>query len=675
MNNTRRIAFCIGIVLAAAFFACATSAYAQGDIFETAKLCHAYTTGKLSDAYAAVSGAASETVTIPEELQTQIIEEYESLYPTQNRLNEEKKGLVAARCAYKKIITSPQTKNAGKEKPHFETTTTGGVNTQDAESSSDRSFDEKGYYLTNHMNLNYNDGNVDRRLDTDATGYRNSHQELRLRRGTYTQSNESHRFLLGDIETSMSRYVMRGTYYRGSSLSLLGDRNTLQCTAGIVPNYDIEPEEYRYERRIISAKDEMKVRDNWTSAVAFMDLKDKDSIRGLSDNYNPKENQVGSWANTFVLSPFWNIATESAYSVASEDRTKEDITTRDRDVRGNAHFIASTINWPTIQIINSYERLSYGFRSYTDISSDTSFYSALSGDKEIIYSGLNYTPNSQLFIGGDLSRVITNLSRKPDVDTLELRRYAAYAHYQLPFDLPRLNWRTYVYNNISGPGPDQAEENTLEWTHEFSLSKTLFDTDFTASYERKRFFDPIATYPDDADVYALEAAKGFFNDRLTLDARYSFETADEIVNGSSRQDYEEDLFNTNIGIQPFDELTLFLNAGYEWEQIRYYIAPTSHVTTQSVLCGFSWPLNMKVCGHDFTLSPSAEIIKSLKTDGTMERMEYLGRLEGIYFLKSSQLSLTAEYRKYHEEDDPYSELIGTKECRVFLTYRTNYDFK
>jgi hypothetical protein len=664
------------IIICAAIAMPAGSARAENpqDVFEIAKLCHAYNSGKIQEVYTALSGA-QEGAIVPEDLQARIIEEYNAANPDAARMREEEKGIVSARQAYKKTIIAPQTRNAAAENPHFETVTTVGMNSQDAESSSDRSFDEKGYYLANHMSMNFQKDGVDHRLDTDVTGYRNSHQDLRLRRATYAQTGRNHRFLLGDLETSLSRYVMRGTYYRGASLNLFGDKNIFQCLAGAVPNYNAEDEEYLYKRRVIGVRDEFRMRQWWTTAFAFMNLKDKDGIRSLSDNYNPKENQVGSWGNTFVLSPYWQIVTESAYSMTSEDRTKEDFTIRDRDLRGTAHFVSSNINWQKLQIVNSYERISYGFRSYTDLSSDTTFYSALSPDREIIYSMVNYYPTDNFFMGVDLSRNITNVSGRDDIETLEQRRYGAYARYQLPLDLPRLNWRSYIYDNTAKPGPDQAQDKTLAWTHEFALYKNIFDTDMTLSYENKQFFDATATYPNLSDIYTLELSRDLIPDKINVDCRYSFEDSNEIMDSSRAQDYKEQVFNVNFGVQPFESSTLFFNAGYELDHIRYYLAPSSHLTTQSLVWGVTWPVTTKFMGRDLTLSPYGEIIKSFKTDSTRDKLEFIGKLEGTYFLKDSTLSLVAEYRNSREDDEPYTDTVGAKEFRIFLTYRTKYDFK
>lgn len=641
-----------------------------------AKALHFYSMGKLDDALTQI-----ETVLIRDP-QNPLAREYLSkifsrIYETQECRNSQKPerlGKISSEIAQSRI-------DIGVEKPYiyipgneiyerFINTFSTGYRRQQAEASSDTDFDPSGYFIEEHFR--YDDDTVPGYQSTfigDIRYHDNDHEDGRMRRGTYALSNQDMRFIVGDTATRFSRYVMRGIYYRGLSLYTKSDKDALRFVGGAVPTYLTDTEEWIHPRSIYGLRGERRFSDRYSAGISMMHLIDSNRVRTINSAYNPKNNYVISFDEAIEVIPdMWRIKTETAYSYSDEDRTDEDIIIKEETLSDYAHYFRSQIRMPKFNLVNLYERIEPDFRSYADISSSTTWYADLTGDREHIYNFLEYYPLDSIYTSLFFSRTRNNLDSDSDVETNERMFYGHELRLIPPPEArwPRFSIRTHFENARSNPGSVSTSDDVSDRDIIFELCKRLYGIDLTTSYTNRKRIENIKTYATYSDVYSVSAAKEL-SERVLLNLAYLYDHSDEKQDGRYSTSAIEEDFNINTSMRLWDTSNLTL--GYAFERDKDFVDAQTEAKRNSLFTTFGWPFSRTYrWDRKLTLNPFISYHLATDDNSTRDRSVWTANLDSSYSPTEDQkISMEVLYRQ--DQDDDQNGESKTDEYRLLLTYR------
>ena len=658
-----------------------------------AKGCHFYNLGKLNEAMmefqiVLAQDPANQTA---ENYINKIWSRFRDTGISNWELSEEITGYRNSLNARKKIQITDHQKPVlpYQDKPYerFINQTSFGFHDRSFEASADKSFDPDGSFIAEHVRMDEPINNWQNTISLDARYHDNSHEDARLRRIMYSLSEPGGlRFIAGDTSTSLSRYTMRGLYYRGVNLSVNNDVNEIKILWGATPHFLTKTQDhpnrdngYIYPRKVFGIRDTFRVNDSYKVGVSFMALKDSERVRTIDTNYNPKENKIVAIDQAIDAVPdIWRIETENAYSRSDEDRTDKAILIKEEKLRDFAHYIRSAIEIPKFRLINSYERLGPDFRSYSDLASTSvTWLSGLTSDREILDNYLEYRPFDfdPLYMDLSFSRIRNNLDDDNDVEMNRQTNYGAGLRF-IPEEyewLPQAALRLKFLNTLGVPGSQYASNDVSDRDIIFELSKRLYGTDLNTSYTNRKTLDNIETFGTYADIYNIRAAKEL-TDMVLLSTGWSHSSTYRDQNGSEGTTAREDFFDINTALRLWAGANLSFGYSYENDMDTTGILGDTKINTYSTT--FSWPFSKYFLnsGTELVLAPYFTYqLSDGQTTENKNRYVWTAALDATYNLaKDHKIVLSALYRQDENHYyDPVTDSAssGIEDRRLLLTYQ------
>lgn len=683
------------LIIGFAAFSCQPSAISWAEPiqpsqieFAIAKGCHLYDSGKLKEALRefqsilkedpANQTAAGYANKIWLRLNATAVSSWE--------LSEEMIGYKNALIARKKIEVTDQEKyvSHAKDQPYerFINNTTFGYNDRQFEASTDRSFSADGFFIAERLRMDgvFQD-NWRNTFSLDARHHDNGYEDTRVRRLTYAISNPGGlRFIAGDTSTQLSRYTLRGLYYRGANLSVDNDKNEFKILLGATPHLLTRTQGgqnidsgYIHPRRVFAVRDAYKPNDSYKIGVSFMELRDSERIRVIDTNYNPKLNRVVAIDQKIEPVPNkWKIKTESAYAASDEDRTDKAILVKDEKLKDFAHYIESAIEIQRFRLVNSFERVGSDFRSYADLAStNATWLSSITADREKIDNYLEYRPFDfdPLYLDLQLSRVRNNLDKDNDVEMNQQTNYEAGLRF-VPEEyewLPQAGVRLKFLNTLNIPGSQYASGDVSDRDILFELAKRLYGIDLNTSYTNRKTLDNIETFGSYANIYNVRFAKEL-TDMVLLSGNWYHSNTQKNQNGNEGTIGRENFFNINTALRLWAGANLSFGYGYENDIDSTGILGDTKINTYSTT--FSWPFSKYFLANGAELSLAPYITYQLadgKGGGNKERSVWTASMDGTYQIaRDHRISVSTLYR---EDQDNNSASAGTEDKRVLLTYQ------
>ena len=656
-----------------------------------AKACYFYDTGNLSESFKEFKSVLSKnpknkTASIYID---KIISRIEAIYLSQLQTPEKLLGRRNALIARKKTEMSGREKYVScPQEPYqrFINTTGVGYNERKFDGAMDRSFYPDGLFAEEHLRMDTNIQDWQNALSMNIRHRENGSEDTRIRRLTYSVSGPAGPyFIAGDTSTRLSRYTLKGVYYRGVNFSLCTEKNKFKVLFGAPPYFKARTLEkpnidtgYIYPRRIFGIRDAYNPVENYQVGISFMELRDYEKIRSINDSYNPKLNRVVSVDQDIeIIHGRWKIQTENAYATSDEDRTDEDIFTLEKELKDTAHYIRSSYQTPKFRLINSFERIGADFRSYGNISSTGARLSAISSNKEKLDHYLECKPfeDGQVYLNFHFSRIRNNLDKDNDIETNRLTAYETTARF-IPKDccwIPESAVRLNISNTLLIPGSLYASDEVSDRDIIFELAKKIYGIDLGISYTRRNTLDNIDTFKTYSNIYSIRAAKEL-TDLIMLSTDYRHSNAHKKENGEPGMVGREDFFNINAALRLWAGADLSLGYAYENDTDATGICGDTKMRTYSLI--FSWPFNKIFLdnGTELMLIP---YFSYQYGDGRTSENKNRSILSAVFdatyaIAKNHRISLKASYRddinRYYDPDTDNST-TQTEDRRLLLTYQ------
>lgn len=659
-----------------------------------ARACHLYDSGRLKEALAEFETILSQDPAnrAAREYIKKISSRIDASGASMWEINEAMVGYKNALLAKKKIEITDQEKyvSYSEDRPYerFVNRTSFGYNDRHFETNTDKSFSPDGFFIAEHIRMDTVLNDWRNTFSLDARYHDNSHEDARIRRLTYAISNPGGlRFIVGDTSTRLSRYTLRGLYYRGVNLSTSGENNEFKVLWGAVPrfmakttsgsnkDYDI----YIYPRKVFGAQDIYKVMEGYKVGVSFMELRDSERVRTIDSNYNPKLNRVVAIHQSIDAVPdTWKIETENAYSISDEDRTDEDILIGEEKLKDAAHYIRSAIEVRKFRLINSYERIGSDFRSYSDLATTTSVWlSGIASDREKIDNYLEYRPFDfdPVYLDVYFSRVRSNLDKDNDIEMNQQINYGTSVRY-MPEEcdwFPRSAVRVKFMDTLSVPGSEFAANEVVDRDIIFELAKRLYGIDLETSYTNRKMVDNIDTFGTYTGIYSIRAAKEL-TDMVLLSSEYSHSDARKDQDGSESRVAEENYFNVNTALRLWAGANLSL--GYAYEDDTDITGTSGDTKTDTYSATFSWPFTKYFLrnGSEIILTPYFTYqLANGRSAESKDRYIWTSAVDATYMLaKDHRVSINVYYRddqNYYEDTSTGSSSTQIEDYRFLLTYQ------
>ena len=576
----------------------------------------------------------------------------------------------------------------GKPYERFINQTSFGSNSRNFEPSTDTSFGPSGFFIAEHLRLDQPANNWQNTFSLDARYHDNSHEDARIRRIMYSLSNPGGmRFIAGDTSTRLSRYIMRGMYYRGVNLALNNDANEFKILWGAVPHFVAKTQDtgnkdtdiYIYPRKVFGARDAIRVLDGYKIGVSYMELKDSERVRTIDTNYNPKLNRVAAIdQNIEVVPEKWRIETEDAFSTSDEDRTDKDILVKDEKLKDFAHYIRSDITLPRFKLINSYERIGADFRSYSDLAStNTTWLSGITSDREKIDNYLEYRPYelNPVYLDLYFSRVRNNLDRDNDLETGRQQNYGVDLRFtpEPGYWMPQSALRLKIMDRLSVPGSQYASNDVSDRDIIFELAKKLYGIDLNTSYTYRNSIDNIDTLNTYSNIYNIRAAKEL-TDMVLLSAGYQHYDTRQDEGSLKGTTGRQDFLNLSTALRLWAGANLSFDYSYEDTSDRTGTLQDTNANIYSTT--FSWPFSHYSLnnGREFSIAPyfTYQLTQGSAAE-SKNRYIWTAALDANYQLaKGHRISASFLYRQ--DENSYYdpstgSSSRGIEDRRFLLTYK------
>jgi len=678
------LAMTIVILLSSASFA--AEALPSDMALTIARGCRLYDLGKLKEAMAEFQAVLKEDPKNPaaSDYLNKIWIKLNETGVTSQELSEQITGYKNAINARRRIEITDQQKPAldygGKPYERFINQTSVGFNNRKFGSSSDTSFDPKGAFVAEHIRLDQPQNEWQNTFSLDARYHDNSHEDLRIRRIMYSLSNPNGmRFIAGDTSTNLSRYTMRGMYYRGVNFALKNEVNDFKILWGETPHFMTKTtehpnreKEYIYPRKVFGVRDAYKVMDGYKIGVSYMELKDSERVRSIDPSYDPKLNRVVAIDQSIEAVPEkWNIETESAYSTSDEDRTDKDILVRGKQLKDFANYIRSELTIPKFRLVNSYERIGSDFRSYSDLAStNTLGIAGITSDREKIDNYLEYRPFEfdPIYMDLSFSRVRNNLEHKSNMEMTQQTNYGTGLRFSPDIDnwLPQSAIRLKVMNTLSVPGSDYASNDVSDRDIIFELAKKLYGVDLNTSYTYRKTIDNIETFGSYTNIYNIRAAKEI-TDMILLSGEYMHSDTTKNQDGSEGRTNGQNFINLSTGLRLWAGANLSLD--YSYQDLSDKTGMLQDEKTNIYSTTFSWPFSHYFLnsGAELSFAPYLTYMITDSRKDIASHSTWTAALDATYQMgKGHRLSADFLYR--NDQDNAISS-GDTEDRRFLLTYQ------
>ena len=337
---------------------------------------------------------------------------------------------------------------------------------EDAERLSDRSFDNRGWQVNEHLSAQVEDRDGLRgRFVMDLDGFKNGHNDLRYRTLLADFFQEPSHFAIGDSASFTSPYFLLGSRLRGLNLILKSDTNEFQAVAGGYPFWLEERDEYIYPRTVLGVRDRQQFLEGRFSLGAnLMNTRDSEKIRTIDVANQPRENTVLSLDQSLKLIPeVWSIKAAQAYSI-TDDNLLEDRLAPPTKLKGSSSEIESLLSQPWFTLRSHFERIGPDFRALTGLSAGSVVnVKGYTSDRQYLQHLLDLKPWGPLDLDLETSWYRNNLDND---DTLEHTRqawYAAHLGVLTPPAWPRPRLRALLIDTVSSPGSTTRPSQIREW--------------------------------------------------------------------------------------------------------------------------------------------------------------------------------------------------------------------
>lgn len=518
----------------------------------------------------------------------------------------------------------------------------------------------------------------------DALYHDDSYDSARIRRIMYSLSNPGGmRFIAGDTSTRLSRYIMRGMYYRGVNFALNDDINEFKILYGAAPHFmakttggvNKDQNIYIYPRKVLGARDAIKIMDGYKVGVSFMELRDSERVRTIDPNYNPKLNRVFSIDQSIEAVPGkWHIETENAFSTSDEDRSDKDIFSRDDRLKDTANYIRSEIALTRFRLINSYEIIGTDFRSYSDLASTTtSWVAGLTSDREKIDNYLEYRPFQfdPIFLDLYFSRIRSNFDRDVDIPTMRDKNYGVDLKYTPENEtwIPQSAIRLKVMDKFGTSGSQYASNDVSDRDIIFELAKKLYGVDLNGSYTYRNEVDNIDTYKTYSNIYNIRAAKEL-TEMILFSAEYEHYDIYDDQDTVGGMDY----LNLGTALRLWTGANLSLDYSREDRSDKTGRLQDSNINTYSTTFSWPWSHYFLDSGQEFNIAPYFTYqLSQGETAESKNRYIWTAACDANYQLaKDHRISASFLYRQ--DENDYYdpnttSSSRAIEDRRFLLTYK------
>jgi len=604
---------------------------------------------------------------------------------SKSELTEQETGYKNALNARKKILITDQEKPVlglgDKPFQRFINQTSIGKTDRYLGGTADTSFRPHGLYIDQEMRMDEPVNNWQNTFSLDGRYNKGGHNDARLRRIMYSISNpEGIRFIAGDTSTRLSRYTLRGMYYRGVNFSLNDERNEFKVLWGAAPHFmtktEANPdrkEDYVYPREIFGMRDAFKVIDGYKIGVSMMELRDTARVRSIDPNYDPKLNRVYSFDQTIdVIPEKWRIETESAYSTSDEDITGQNIlvTNGEKTLKDFSNYVHSAIQLPKFKFINSYERIGPDFRSYSDLAgTNTTWAGGIRSDREILDNYLECRPFDfdPLYLDMHFSRIRNNLEKENNLEMNKLTDYGTGLRFSPDMDnwLPQAAIRLKVMDRLGVPGGLYQSNDESDRDIIFELAKKIYGVDLNTSYTRRKAIENTETFGTYSNIYNIRTAKQL-TDMVLFSTEYSHSDIYKNQDGSESTVGKDNFINLSAGLALWAGANLSLDYSYQDQTDTTGMLGDSKGNIYSTT--FSWPLSKYFLktGAEFNIAPYLTyMLDDSRKDG--RRSIWSAALEATYQIaKDNRLSASLLYR----EDQNNTAISGSSnDKRVLLTYQ------
>lgn len=600
-------------------------------------------------------------------------------------LSEQETGYKNALNARKKILITDQEKPVlgPNDKPfqRFINQTSIGKSDRYLSGTTDTSFKPHGLFISEHIRMDEPINDWQNTFSLDGRYDKGGHEDIRLRRIMYSLSRQGGmRFIAGDTSTNLSRYTLRGMYYRGVNFSMNDERNEFKILWGAEPHFMARTEDnpgrkenYIYPRKVFGMRDAFKVMDGYKVGVSMMDLRDTARVRSIDANYDPKLNRVYSVDQSIEVVPEkWRIETESAYSTSDEDITGQDIlaTNGEKTLKGFSNYIRSAIQMPKFKLINSYERIGADFRSYSDLAStNITWLSGITSDREILDNYLEYRPFDfdPIYLDLHLSRVRNNLEKENNLQMNKLTDYGAGLRFSPDIDnwLPQAGIRLKVTDRLGVPGGLYQSNDASDRDIIFELAKRLYGVDLNTSYTRRKAIENTETFGTYSNIYNIRAAKEL-TDMVLLSTEYSHSDIYKNQDASESAVGKDNFINLSAALRLWAGANLSLDYSYQNRTDTTGMLGDAKGNIYSTT--FSWPFSRYFLdtGGEFNIAP---YLTYMLDESRKDSNHYIwsAAMDATYQIaKDYRLSANFLYRKDQGNSTDYG---FAEDKRFLLTYQ------
>lgn len=665
----KKILFLIFIFIFCSRFALAQEKNISDLSLELAKAHFYYSKGEYNEALSALDGIIK--------LDPQNLEAYQVLNLCYQRLyekevqacgltNEEKVGALLSSIRNAKRVLYEDDKLRD-----FSNRLTIGGRRINAGSSADTDFDKRGFNVSEQIRWNTFFSGYDTTLLADLDYFANSHNDVRLRNLTYKLRNDDSYLILGDNISNFSRYLIRGVKYKGLNFKMETSKNELEVLGGVAKYFDVNENEYIYPREVYGIYDTYSISDRYNFGFGAHFIKDSNSIRDIDSANNPKENIVLGFSQKFTPFPnIWEIEAESAYSRTDLDRTDEDILDKNITLKDFAHYVKSDLKFKDIRLSGSYEKVGADFRSLVGLSAKNYRVpaSAISADREHIYSSLTYTGIKYFDFNLNFSRTQNNLDDDTSTARTRQKSLSAYLKLNLPKEFPQIGLRSSYLNSISIPGSASTSDDEIYRDFMFEFTKEIYGVNWDGYYLNRKFIENIDTFGTYTNLYTLRGSKTLF-DKYLVSGAYCFSKSYKDVSGSASRLDREKFADLDVSWNIYKNANILF--GLNLTNIKEYGTITDAYNTYSYSTIFSWPYAKYFCdGSRFSISPYLSLHNSEARDTTTnnrDRFLVSASLQASYSPNiDNEISLFAEYRRDADDEVLYEE---TKDFRAFLSWK------
>ena len=544
----------------------------------------------------------------------------------------------------------------------------------DAETHSDKVFDERGWQYNTQWLAEGDTANWRHTVRASVDGYQDDRNDLRPRQFSYQMKREGVRITTGDVRNYLTHhkvndpsnplenytgYTLRSTQLRGLDVQLNSDQNDFHVMAGVAPYFLSASDDYIYPRQIYGARESYQFVPWYRAAIAGSYVRDRDEpIEHIDSTIQPRETGIVSVEQDLTIIPHhWAINTENAYST-TDDNLRPDRFGNNVKLKDFAHGVFSEWHWSAVHILGTYERIGPQFRAPSDIAAVGTINSKnVSADREHITLRVypkRLGPLTSSFMYG---RTQNNLSDQSDVERTREHWITAEGALDLPAPWPRPSLRGTFIRTITVPGSEF--EAPYRWTYDLAtdLYKQWATIDWTAGYQYWQVADDDSTGFDNEyrRAFSLQAGRGLWPGAY-VSGRGSWARVQDRFDLTTMRRHNE--LDSGLTISSRLWSTASLSVGYDYQDLGAPIVVEPAVQTagggitQTVSSAFMWPYTWRLRGdRTFSLAPSIQASYVDSSDDLQRHYTVGERLTARYAIRDNwRWELMCEHRRDRDND-------------------------